>query len=49
MVDNHERYNGGLIMKIRHLCKSNKIELFHKGVRDNSDIDVMKCKECGSL
>lgn len=31
------------------ICGCEKFHLFHKGVRDNADIDVMKCGECGSL
>lgn len=31
------------------ICGNEKFHLFHKGVRDNADIDVLKCEECGSL
>lgn len=29
------------------LCGNSDIELFHKGTRDNKNIDVLKCKKCG--
>lgn len=28
-------------------CKKEDIELIHKGVRDNKEIDVFRCKNCG--
>ena len=30
-----------------YLCESVRFEIIHKGVRDNPNIDVIKCKECG--
>lgn len=30
-----------------HLCNSENIGLIHKGTRDNQEIDVLKCGECG--
>lgn len=29
------------------LCSSNGNTIVHKGVRDNHDIDVLKCVDCG--
>lgn len=31
------------------LCGNTELKLFHKGVRDNKDIDILKCSECGML
>lgn len=31
------------------LCESQRMSLFHKGVRDNAKIDVMRCDSCGLL
>ena len=30
-------------------CKNQDFSLVHKGCRDNSDVDVLKCKKCGLL
>lgn len=32
-----------------NLCNSDGLTVFHKGVRDNKDIDVLKCPKCGLL
>lgn len=36
-------------MKTCYLCGSDRMKIFHKGVRDNANIDVMRCDECGLL
>lgn len=30
-----------------YLCKNENIDVLHKGTRDNADIDVLKCQNCG--
>ena len=30
-----------------YLCKSNKSKVIHRGVRDNPNINVLKCEDCG--
>ena len=37
---------GRYIMKCR-LCDSDNVKIIHKGVRDNTSIDVLKCQSCG--
>lgn len=32
-----------------NICGNHKMALFHKGVRDNHNIDVYKCAQCGLL
>lgn len=34
-------------MNTCRLCKGNDITLIHKGTRDRSDIDVLRCNDCG--
>mgnify|MGYP002377524708 FL=1 len=34
---------------ICYLCKGNNLSLRHKGVRDNADIDVLECHDCGLI
>lgn len=36
-------------MKICYLCQQDRLRIFHKGVRDRADIDVLRCDECGLL
>lgn len=31
------------------LCGSREMNAFHKGVRDDGNIDVLKCEDCGAL
>lgn len=31
------------------VCGNEAFELFHKGTRDHSEVDVMKCSNCRSL
>lgn len=31
------------------VCGNKSFEIFHKGTRDNSEIDVMRCGKCRSL
>ena len=34
-------------MNTCRLCNGNAITLIHKGTRDRSDIDVLRCNDCG--